>query len=221
MFQSYLIYGFDSDARRAKTTKLAQSLGISLTKSSVDILFISPINKAVTIGQIRDLKAHIYQKPLKSKCKFIVIENAHQLTIEAQNALLKTLEEPPSHAVLVLETKNKEMLLPTILSRVVKIPTKLEPPDKEPEILAKNLKTHLAEIANVEEPVKFLDGQILTLSALLMQKAKRAEISSIKPIVEAIEACRQTRQMIEANVNPRFALANLVFSLNATIIASK
>lgn len=221
VFQSYLIYGPDPEQVRAKTIELAQKIGMNLASNSPDIFFISPITKSVTIDQIRDLKAHIHQKPLKSKNKLIVIVDAHLATVEAQNALLKTLEEPPSHAVIVLEAKNKETLLPTILSRVVKIPTKLEPPDKEPQILGKNLKTLLAEVVNVEEPVKFLDGQMLTLSALLMQKAKRGEVSSTKPIVEAIEACRQTRQMIEANVNPRFALANLVFSLNVTIVASK
>lgn len=218
MFQSYLIYGPNPEQVRQKTVDLAKKLDVKLISNSPDVFFISPINKAVTIGQIRDLKAHIYQKPFKSKYKFIVIESAHLLTIEAQNALLKTLEEPPSHAVLVLEAKNKETLLPTIRSRVVKIPTKLQPQDKEPEILAKNLKKLLSAVANVEEPVKFLDSQILALSALLTQKAKRGEVSPTQKIVKAIEACRQARQMIEANVNPRFALANLIFSLN---LASK
>lgn len=211
-FQSYLIYGPDPEQVRAKTVALARSLGTSLARNSPDVFWISPIAQSVTIDQIRDLKSHIHQKPLKSKIKFVVIVDAHLATAEAQNALLKTLEEPPSHAIIVLEAKNKESLAPTILSRVVKIPTKLEVIDKESEILAADIKKLLLEVVKVQNPVAFLDKQMLTLTKLLIKKAKGRD-PQISTIILAIEQCGQTKRMIEANVNPKFALANLIFSL--------
>lgn len=212
-FQSYLIYGPDPEQVRQKTIELAKKIGMKLASNSPDIFFISPITKSVTIDQIRDLKRHIHQKPLKSKNKFIVIEETHLATVEAQNALLKTLEEPPSHAIIVLEAKNKESLLPTILSRVVIIPTKLKVRDQIPQILDQDIKGLLSTVTNLANPVAFLDQQILILTKLLMQKAKKGD-SQVGEITAAIEKCQRTKKMIEANVNPKFALAHLIFSLN-------
>lgn len=211
-FQSYLIYGPQPEQVRQKTIELAKKIGMNLASNSPDIFFISPIVKSVTIDQIRDLKSHIHQKPLKSKNKFIVIEEAHLATVEAQNALLKTLEEPPSHAIIVLEAKNKESLLPTILSRVVKIPTKLKVRDQMPQILDQDIKGLLSTVTNLANPVAFLDQQILILTKLLIQKAKRGQ--SVREITATIEKCQGTKRMVEANVNPKFALAHLIFSLN-------
>lgn len=215
-FQSYLIYGPDPEQVRQKTAGLAKKLAVKLAANSPDVFFISPLAQSVTIDQIRELKSHIAQKPFKSKNKFIVIENAHQLTIEAQNALLKTLEEPPSHAIIVLEAKNKEGLLPTILSRVVKIPTALKVADGQPQILSRDMKKLLLQVANHPNPVAFLDQQILILTKRLIEKAKKDQ--SVSEITAAIEKCQETKRMIEANVNPKFALSHLIFSLN---LASK
>lgn len=216
MFQSYLICGPQAVVR-AKTTELAQSLGIDLGKVSPDIFIISPIRNSVTIDQIRDLKRHIFQKPVSQKYKFILIEAAEKLTDEAQNALLKILEEPPPHAILVLEAKNKESLLPTIRSRVLIKQVSLKNiPDQESDLLKeKNMDRLLEEISTIENPQVWLDDQILLLYNELMQNIRNnpSDISSVK-ISEIIEKCAQTKQMIDANVNSRFALANLIFSIH-------
>ena len=70
------------------------------------------------IDEIRELKERIRFTPTRSKYKVFVIDEAHQLTKEAFNALLKTLEEPPAHAIFVLATTEPYKMLPTILSRV-------------------------------------------------------------------------------------------------------
>jgi len=70
------------------------------------------------IDEIRDLREIVRFAPAKSKYKVFVIDEAHQLTKEAFNALLKTLEEPPAHAVFILATTEAHKMLPTILSRV-------------------------------------------------------------------------------------------------------
>lgn len=59
----------------------------------------------------------IYIKPFESKYKIYIIPEAHMMTAQAQNALLKTLEEPPQYAVIILLSESTEGLLPTIVSR--------------------------------------------------------------------------------------------------------
>ena len=69
------------------------------------------------IEDIRDLRERVNFAPVHARYKFYLIDEVHQLTPEASNALLKTLEEPPEHAVFVLATTEIHRVLPTILSR--------------------------------------------------------------------------------------------------------
>jgi DNA polymerase III subunit gamma/tau len=69
------------------------------------------------IDEIRDLKEGIKFSPTKLKYKVFVIDEAHQLTKEAANALLKTLEEPPPHAIFILATTEAHKMISTIASR--------------------------------------------------------------------------------------------------------
>ncbi len=69
------------------------------------------------IDDIRALRDTIKLSPLHSKKKIYIIDEAHMLTTEASNALLKTLEEPPDHVLFVLATTNPEKLIATVRSR--------------------------------------------------------------------------------------------------------
>ena len=69
------------------------------------------------IDEIRNLKENIRTAPASAEHKVYIIDEAHMLTGAAFNALLKTLEEPPSHAVIILATTEFEKLPPTITSR--------------------------------------------------------------------------------------------------------
>jgi len=69
------------------------------------------------IDDIRELKEGIKFSPTKSKYKVFIIDESHQLTKEAANALLKTLEEPPAHAIFVLATTEIHKMISTIISR--------------------------------------------------------------------------------------------------------
>ena len=69
------------------------------------------------IDQIRELIENLKFAPAKGKAKVYIIDEAHMLTKEASNALLKSLEEPPSHVYFILATTEPNKLLPTILSR--------------------------------------------------------------------------------------------------------
>ncbi len=90
---------------------------ISITEgTNMDILEIDAASNR-GIDEIRDLKEKIRLSPLSSKMKVYIIDEVHMLTTEAFNALLKTLEEPPGHAMFILCTTEQQKLPATILSR--------------------------------------------------------------------------------------------------------
>lgn len=73
--------------------------------------------QSIGLETIKQMQKKLFLKPIKSKSKAVILEEAHLLTTEAQNALLKVLEEPPENTLIVLSAESKEALLPTILSR--------------------------------------------------------------------------------------------------------
>ena len=89
----------------------------SITKgSALDIIEIDAASNR-KIDDVRDLREKVRFAPNAARYKVYIIDEVHMLTTEASNALLKTLEEPPSHTVFILATTEPHKLLPTILSR--------------------------------------------------------------------------------------------------------
>ena len=72
---------------------------------------------AIKIEQVRELQQNIYQTPQHGTCRFIVIEPADKMNISAANALLKILEEPPTHTIFILIAEQINSIPATILSR--------------------------------------------------------------------------------------------------------
>jgi len=83
-----------------------------------DFHFILPQDNIIKINQIRELIWQLSLKPYSGKIKIGLIDNAHLMEVESQNALLKTLEEPKGDALLILISHRPNSLLRTILSRV-------------------------------------------------------------------------------------------------------
>ncbi len=77
--------------------------------------------KSIKINQIRFLQERISEKPIVSNRKVYIINDSDLMTVEAQNCLLKTLEEPPEFAVIILVLSNENKCLSTIKSRCTKI----------------------------------------------------------------------------------------------------
>jgi len=107
-----------------------------------DFRIISPLNSIITIDQIREIKSIIYWRPLESRKKIFLINDAHKMTIEASNSLLKILEEPPEFAVLILITAEPEIILPTIISRCHRISFQPLRVEEQKEILT-SMNLHL------------------------------------------------------------------------------
>ena len=78
-------------------------------------------SRNIKIDQIRNLQQEIIYKPYEGKRKTFIIDDADKMTLEAANSLLRTLEEPPDYAVLILLAEEINQLLPTIISRCQQI----------------------------------------------------------------------------------------------------
>lgn len=97
-------------------TTLARLFAKELNTDPADIYELDAASNR-GIDEARDLREAIHTLPVLSKYKVYILDEAHMLTKEASNALLKTLEEPPRHVVFILCTTDPEKLLPTIRSR--------------------------------------------------------------------------------------------------------
>ncbi|MBQ3145096.1 MAG: DNA polymerase III subunit delta' [Clostridia bacterium] len=91
------------------------------TSNNPDFTVIEPEGNAIKIDQIRELVKKVYEKPIVSNKKVYIINDSNLMTKEAQNSLLKTLEEPPEYVTIILIASNENLFLPTIKSRCTKI----------------------------------------------------------------------------------------------------
>ena len=107
-----------------------------------DIIFVSH-EKPNTIG-VEDIRTQINNdimiKPYQGPYKIYIMNEAEKMTVQAQNALLKTLEEPPAYAVILLLTTSVEEMLPTIVSRCVNLSMKPVPDRVLKEFLMKEMR---------------------------------------------------------------------------------
>ena len=86
----------------------------------------------VSVDQIRELKKDVYIVPNEAEQKAYIVNDADAMNLNAQNAFLQILEEPPAHAVFILCTNNPDALLPTVCSRCVELKPGAEKPDSIP-----------------------------------------------------------------------------------------
>ncbi len=154
-------YLFTGGRGLGKTT-VARIFATSLSTQPVDIYEIDAASRR-GIDDIRELRDHVRGAPLESKYKVYIIDEVHMLTKEAFNALLKTLEEPPVHAIFVLATTELDKVPDTIRSRT-QILTFRHPTQ---EIL----ETYISNIAK-QEKIKITD-EAVTLLAQLADKSYR------------------------------------------------
>jgi DNA polymerase III delta prime subunit len=130
---SIIIFGGNKNSRKSravelisKTFKKIDSWEMLYKNPDIKVVNIPDDKKSVGIGEVREIIKYLIEKPFAGKSKFVVINDANTLTREAQNAMLKTLEEPPSTANLILLTKTLNDLLGTVVSRCRKMEVKRE-----------------------------------------------------------------------------------------------
>lgn len=113
---AYLFCG----GRGTGKTTVARIVAREIGCNNEDIIEIDAASNR-GIDEIRELREAVRTAPFSSPYKVYIIDEAHMLTKEAANALLKTLEEPPSHVIFILATTDPEKLPPTIVSRCQKV----------------------------------------------------------------------------------------------------
>lgn len=123
---SILLYGGTIPARKSIVDKTLEDLGMEQNENNPDLLIIEKEEKKRSIGieKSREVTKFLYEKPFNHLRKVVVINNAELLTTQAQNALLKTLEEPPEFATIILNSKTEDALLETVISRCKRVRVK-------------------------------------------------------------------------------------------------
>lgn len=178
------------------------------------MLFIEE-EKSVGIQIIKELGAGFLQKPYEAPYKVIVFLNAETLTAEAQNALLKSLEEPPPNTQLILVANKQEGLLPTILSRcVVHILAHTKNDVVETALFetfcALPLKDKLLEI---EKTGTDRQKARQWCTELLLSAKKQLEQTPKTSTLAAVQLIAKTLDRLEKNVNVHLALESLALHL--------
>lgn len=149
------------------------------SNNNPDFMMIEPQDGKVKIDQIREMQRKVAEKPIVSDNKVYIIDDSDTMTSEAQNCLLKTLEEPPEFAIIILIGNNESLFLETIKSRCVILHFEKISNDDIKKYIEKNF-----EIKNLSEDIlKIFQGSIGKVNSL---KDKIAEYENIKNIIDNI-----------------------------------
>jgi len=196
---------------------LAKKLSHNDLVPQPDVLIIKA-EPSIKIEAVRQLEKFLSHKPYQNDQKIVFIPQADQLTLPAQNALLKTLEEPPAHSLIILVSPHQNLLLPTIISRC-EIHQLIPDSSLDPEFitLQKNIYstiTHhsIGQKINDLSPfsgskitaLEFCQDQLKYLRHLILTKNQFVLLPTIKSLAQAITHLNQ-------NLNPKLVLENLIF----------
>ncbi len=129
--------------------------------------------KFITIEQIREMQQDLVLRPLEGRRRIVIIDDAADLSEHAEVALLKTLEEPPSHAVLLLVTPMPSSLLETIRSRIQPLPFRLV---ARPEIETALVKRFGAAAARYAAVAAGRPGVAITLASTESARDARSSL---------------------------------------------
>jgi len=144
-------------------------------KNHPDFYSINENGENIKIDEIRSITEKVIEKPIVSEKKVYIINNCDKMTKEAQNCLLKTLEEPPEFAIIILISSNENLILNTIKSRCMTIKFKnIE--DKELLDYAKNVLEYDTVSENL---LKSFDGSIGKALKLKDNKEKYDNIDAL------------------------------------------
>lgn len=183
-----------------------------------DIIYVSH-EKPNTIG-VDDIRTQINNdidiKPYSSRYKVYIVDEAQKMNQQAQNALLKTIEEPPAYAIILLLTTNADSFLQTILSRCITLNLKAVKEDKIKEYLMKHyqIPDYQADICaafsqgNVGKAIQLASSEEFgELKASVLQLMKRLEDIDLYEMTGAIKQIAEYK----LSVNDYFDLMMIWF----------
>ena len=185
---AYLFTGQEMIGKRTFALELAGVINDCKEQSNYnsDVLVVSTDNSenegSIAIGDIRKAKSFLSLSPNVGPYKFVIVDNADQMTAEAQNAFLKVLEEASESSIIILVTAFKDVLLPTIISRC----QEMQFPGHSAEEIKQVLIQEKVGEAKAEFLSKFVNGKLglalkIARENLFEQlKAYLAEFAKIK-----------------------------------------
>lgn len=162
-----------------------------------DIKYITHDKTSISVNDIREqLNNDISIKPYSSEYKIYIIPDANKMTEQAQNALLKTIEEPPVYAIIILLTENCDSLLPTIRSRCVTLTINPVEKDKICTYLENKfqLEPEQAQIAanycqgNIGKAIRFASSSdFIEMKNQVLKLLKNLDSMDIASIIDTIK----------------------------------
>lgn len=171
-----------------------------------DIIYVRHDKPAVvSVDDVRtQLVGDVAIRPYESPYKIYIVDDASRMTPQAQNAILKTIEEPPSYAVILLLAENPDALLPTITSRCVTLRLKpveegrvreylmnrLHVPDYQAEIEASFARGNIGRAKRIAQSPEFMD--MVESAVRLMKKSTRMDIAEMTEAVRVMSADKQS-----------------------------
>jgi len=179
---AFLFEGPEGSEKKETAINFAKMILEGEIKNHPDFLLIEPKNDIISIDQIKDELIRFFSlAPFLGDKKVAILNKAETMTREAQNALLKTLEEPKGKAVLILISSKPALLLPTVLSRCQKISFSFF---KKGE-LEKFLKDR--DLEEKEEILKKAQGNIKKLECILKEgiKERKEKEGMVEKILKA------------------------------------
>jgi len=234
MLHAYLIIGGQEGDRQKKAFSILENrLGVKIKDPfrQPDIIALKE-EDSIKIDQIRRLKKWLRLKPSFLKLKAGLILEAQKLTPEAQNALLKTLEEPPQKSILILTSLKSEALLPTVVSRCQEIEVfgqKSLLPEEEKyhhSIVLKILSAKIGERLQLAEEIaktkkealKFIADHLVVWRQLMTNSITNKTDLKITPLeaVRNTKNIQKTYRLLKTNVNFRLAIENLLIAYPKT-----
>jgi DNA polymerase-3 subunit delta' len=173
-----------------------------------DIIYITH-EKPASIGveDIRDqLTGDIQIRPYNGKYKIYIIPDAEKMTVQAQNAILKTIEEPPEYAIILLLTTNEQIFLDTIRSRCVLLNLKPVPDELVKEYLMREMEIpdYQADVCvafaqgNIGKAVRLASSEdFSSIKASAMQLIRNAGRMEISEIIEYVREVQEYKISIQ------------------------
>ena len=170
----------------------------AINRNQPDILYLQHEKpNTISVDDIRSqINNDIVVKPYSSPYKVYIVDEAEKMNAQAQNALLKTIEEPPAYAVILLLTNNAETFLPTILSRCVRLDIKVVADNKIKKYLMEKyeIPDYKAEVCvafaqgNVGKAIQLADSEDFNeIKNSAIQLIKRMDDIELYEMTEAIK----------------------------------
>jgi len=174
---------------------------------------------SIGIEDIKKLQQEMMYTPFKEKVQIALLTKAEKLTTQAQNSLLKTLEDSSSTTAYILITENEKTILPTVLSRCLKLYTHSVIPGNESEIsleiLNMDIISTFQEIERISKSKESTEQLLRALELHFQQELERNLIEK-RGIIEVAENVKQVliaQRRVKANGNKRLVLENLFLHL--------